>query len=286
MSLVRLEDPAAARAWCAAERAAGRALGLVPTMGALHEGHLSLVRRAVAENDLAVASVFVNPLQFDDPGDLAAYPRDFESDAALLAEAGCAMVFTGTLEGFFPEAQGGEVPLLAPGPAAQGLEGACRAGHFEGVVTIVARLFEVVGPARAYFGEKDFQQLLVIRDLVRRQGGPEVVACAISRDPDGLARSSRNVRLGPDERARALVLSRSLGAAEAAWRDGVREAEALAAVMRAELACADVAVEYAEVRDPERWSPGPPRGPLTRARALVAARVGDVRLIDNAALGA
>jgi len=259
-------------------RTSGRRIGFVPTMGALHEGHVSLVRRALAENARACVSVFVNPLQFDDPKDCERYPRDLDGDARLLASAGCSMVFTGTLAQFFPEARGRAVALREPGPVATVLEGAFRPGHFAGVVTICARLFELVSPTRAYFGEKDFQQCLVVSALARELGFPEIVVCPTSRDPDGLARSSRNLLLAPADRTRALSLSRALFAARAAWRAGERRVEALEARMRAELA--DVAVEYAEVRDPERFAERA-RGPLARGRALIAARVGSVRLIDN-----
>jgi pantoate--beta-alanine ligase len=279
--LLRCPAPAAAAAWCAEKRAAGETLGFVPTMGALHEGHLTLVRRALAENTHACVSVFVNPLQFNDPRDYERYPRDLEADARLLQGAGASMLFTGTLADFFPESPGG-LPAARrdPGPAALGLEGEFRPGHFAGVATICARLFELVRPTRAYFGEKDFQQCLVVTDLARALGYPEIVPCATSRDPDGLARSSRNQLLSPAERTRALGLSRALFAARGAWRAGERRAEALEAVLRAELGRAGLAVEYAVVRDPERFAT-PVQGPLPRARALIAARAGAVRLIDN-----
>ncbi|MFT5689282.1 MAG: pantoate--beta-alanine ligase, partial [Planctomycetota bacterium] len=180
-----ISTPAVAAAWCARERAAGKTIGLIPTMGALHEGHLHLVRRAVAENDHAIVSVFVNPLQFDDPSDLVYYPRDLNADVQLVDGAGCSMVFTGTLAGFFPEAvdegaaSGAElikrISLLDPGPVALGLEGACRSGHFEGVATIVKRLFQIAQPTRAYFGAKDYQQTAVVRGLVPAGSDPEVV---------------------------------------------------------------------------------------------------------------
>jgi pantoate--beta-alanine ligase len=284
--LLRMDEPAAAAEWCAAQIAAGARLGFVPTMGALHEGHLALVRRAVAENDYVCVSVFVNPLQFDDPRDCERYPRDFARDAELLAGAGAALVFTGTLAQFFPEVPpGAAVQLRAPGPAAEGLEGAHRPGHFAGVVTICARLFELVRPARAYFGEKDFQQCRVVAELARGSGYPEIVPCPTSRDPDGLARSSRNQRLTPAQRGEALALSRALFAARAAFRAGERSPARLEAVLGAELARATLQVEYAVVREPERLSV-PASAPLARPRALIAARVGDVRLIDNLALDA
>ncbi len=280
--IVEFHDPGEAREWCAGRTG----LGFVPTMGALHEGHLELVRRAVRENDAACASVFVNPLQFGEAQDFERYPRDFARDARLLDSAGCAMVFTGTLAGFFPgelDARG-TLPQdrrLDPGPSAEGLEGEHRPGHFAGVATIVARLFEIVRPARAYFGAKDFQQTLVVKDLVRRFGGPEIIVCPTSRESSGLARSSRNERLSPAERERATALVRALREARDAWRAGVRDAARLGAVMRASLDREGIAVEYAQVRDPEAWSADEPTGPLRRAVALLAARVGPVRLIDN-----
>ncbi len=286
--LERFESPAGAHAWCTAVRRSGASLGFVPTMGALHEGHLTLVRRAAAENVRVCVSVFVNPLQFDDPADLEAYPRDLDRDAALLAAAGCKMVFTGRLSDFFPGVAGPEaIPRRDPGPCALDLEGAGRAGHFEGVATIVGRLFELVGPGRAYFGAKDFQQTLVVRHVARELGYPEIVVCPTSRDADGLARSSRNVRLTPAARERALALSRALQAARRAFAEGERSVAVLEALLTRELARGDdgtpFEVEYAAVRDPELWGAGGDSAGPT-ARALVAARVGGVRLIDNLAL--
>lgn len=251
-------------------------------MGALHEGHLTLVRRAATENDLAVASVFVNPLQFDDPADLAAYPRDVAADARQLSASGCDMAFTGTIEGFFPSAADAEtIRLRDPGPAARGLEGEHRAGHFEGVVTIVERLFDLVLPTRAYFGAKDYQQCMVVRDLALARGDVEVIICETVRDADGLALSSRNARLSGEDRGAALALHAALLAARAAWTRGERDAERLCAVLEDALRREGVEIEYAEVRDPEAWTAARPRGTLLRARALIAARVGGVRLIDN-----
>jgi len=286
---LRLDAVEAARAWCRTEREHGKTLGFVPTMGALHLGHLALVRRAVAENDHAVVSVFVNPLQFDDPADFERYPRDFDRDAERLSSVGCALVFTGTLAQFFP----GELDergrlagdaYVDPGPCAEGLEGAFRSGHFQGVATIVARLFDVVGPTRAYFGEKDFQQLCVVRDLARRRGGPTVVPCPIEREASGLARSSRNELLTPDERRRAAALYAGLARARSAWTEGERDVGVLAQLVREAAEPAGLELEYVAFRDPEDWG----RGPLgdgdaasERAIALVAARIGGVRLIDN-----
>lgn len=281
-----LGDPGAARRWCAEVRAAGRTLGFVPTMGALHAGHLALVGAALEQNDVACVSVFVNPLQFDERRDFERYPRDLARDARLLDEAGCSMVFTGTLAQFFPQelADTGTFPKSAlrdPGPSALGLEGDRRPGHFAGVATIVARLFEIVRPDRAYFGQKDFQQTLVVRDLARGMGYPEIVVRPTVRESSGLAMSSRNELLSPEERRTATALSRSLESARAAWGRGERDARALSVAMSSALAGVPVEVEYATVRDPGAWTRGDPEGRLERAVALVAARVGSVRLIDN-----
>jgi len=252
-------------------------------MGALHAGHLALVAAARAECDAVCASVFVNPLQFDDPRDFERYPRDVASDSALLDGARCDMVFSGTLEQFFPES-GGRREAIAwrdPGPSALGLEGEHRPGHFAGVATIVARLFELIEPAAAYFGAKDFQQTLVVRDLARAMGGPRIVVCPTVREPSGLALSSRNQRLSQEERRQSTAIYRSLLAGRDGWAQGLRTARELAQCVARSLARSPLGVEYAAVRDPEQWSAGDPPGRLERAVALVAARCGSVRLIDN-----
>ncbi len=203
-----LPDPQTASRWCSRQRARRRTIGYVPTMGALHRGHLSLVERAVRENDVACASIFVNPLQFNNAADLQKYPRDMQRDIALLERAGCDMVYTGTLAQFFPEVDvgdagdggagddvsdgvaGGYAGVIKPGdagPAARGLEGAARPGHLQGVCAIVERLFNTVGACTAYFGEKDFQQTLVIADLAKRFERVAVVVCPTVREPSGLA---------------------------------------------------------------------------------------------------
>ena len=284
------ESPEEARRWCRSERDAGRSIGFVPTMGALHAGHLALAHRALAENERVVVSIFVNPLQFNDPGDLERYPRDFAADAALLEEKGVSMVFTGTLEGFFPgELIEGALPeerYLDPGPAAEGLEGAFRPGHFRGVATIVDRLFDVVEPERAYFGQKDYQQCLVVEELARRRGGPRIVVCPTVREEDGLALSSRNLLLDEEGRAAAPTIQRALEAARAAWNGGERDPDRLCEGMGRVLATAPLEVEYAEVRDPRAWSAERPARLDQHAVALIAAgasgRAGSrVRLIDN-----
>jgi len=281
-------SPALAEPWCREARAAGGGLGLVPTMGALHDGHLALVRRSVEANRSTCVSIFVNPLQFDEAADFEAYPRDLGRDLEALERVGCDAVLGGTLAEFFPEGEPGTdggAPLEEPGPCAAGLEGAHRPGHFAGVATIVRRLFELVRPSCAYFGAKDFQQTLVVRAVAGRLGFPDVEVCPTSREASGLARSSRNERLGAADRERALALSRALFRARELWRAGERDAAALGRAMLGELDREGVEPEYAEVRDPERWTAAAPAGGLVRARGLVAARVGPVRLIDNLDLG-
>lgn len=288
-AITRLASPREAQAWLRAERA-NRTVGFVPTMGALHQGHLELVRRARRENDLVVVSLFVNPLQFDDPRDLERYPRTPEKDAALLESVGCDVVFSGELlgpNGFFPEASSAQaIAQRDPGPGALGLEGELRSGHFEGVATIVERLFQVVAPTRAYFGQKDFQQTRVVLDL---DAACEVVVCGIEREAHGLARSSRNELLSADVRANADCLVHTLEWGATLFVGGVRQAAVLRRGMAAywaDHAPASFELEYVAVRDPRKWSADEPVHDLTQAVALIAVRVpgpcgGSVRLIDN-----
>lgn len=290
------QSPREAQAWCREARSAGKRIGFVPTMGALHEGHLSLVRRARRECDVVVVSVFVNPLQFGQRADLDAYPRDFEADALLLAQAGCDLVFTGSLigeSGFFPEAQTlDEIPSELAGESALGLEGEFRTGHFEGVATIVKRLFEIAAPHRAYFGAKDYQQTLVIGELAARMAlgesadcVPELAICPIARDASGLALSSRNLRLSKKGKSTALALVGALTLGRHLWRiEGLRDAMILQSAMESELLALGgpgLTLEYMAVRDPKSWSASSPEGDLDQAIALVAANVEGVRLIDN-----
>ena len=253
-----------------AERAQGRTVGLVPTMGALHEGHLSLVRRAAAECDAVAVTVFVNPLQFDDSDDLLAYPRDLEADQGLAEGAGAAYLFAPSTTEMYPDKM---LTRVSVAELADHLEGELRPGHFEGVATVVAKLFAIAGACRAYFGEKDYQQLLVIRRLAQDLSFPvEVVACPTVRDPDGLAMSSRNARLPPAELAAAAVLHRALLAGVAAVEAGQDRPAFVSMAMARVIADEPLAtLEYADVipENPFRW------------RLLVAARIGDVRLIDN-----
>ncbi len=271
------EMQAAAREW----RRAGRRVGLVPTMGYLHAGHLSLVALARARADVVVVSLFVNPIQFGPAEDLAAYPRDFERDAELCRAAGVDALFHPAPEAMYPA---GASTRVTETRLSRGLCGASRPGHFEGVCTVVAKLFNLVQPDLAVFGEKDGQQLRVIRRMARDLNFPvEIVAGPTRREPDGLAMSSRNVYLNPEERAQALCLRRALEIAERRYAGGERDAARLRAAVAAEIARAPLArVEYIEIVDDDTLEPVTA---LTRpALVALAVFIGRTRLIDNLVL--
>ena len=251
-------------------------VGLVPTMGALHEGHLSLVAAARRDCATVVVSIFVNPLQFGQGEDFERYPRSVDADLAALGRADVDVVFTPRPVTFTPPDR---VTTVSVASLSQRLEGASRPGHFDGVTTIVAKLFNSVRPDRAYFGEKDFQQLAVIRRMVADLDmAVDVVGCPIVRDRDGLALSSRNAYLSPEDRRAALSLSAALRAAAQEWTGDA--AKATATLRRTISDASGVRLDYAEVIDPETLEPleGVVLGP---AQAVVAAYVGDTRLIDN-----
>ena len=256
-------------------------VGLVPTMGYLHRGHRSLVERARAENDHVAATLFVNPTQFAPTDDLARYPRDLERDTHLLEEVGCDLLFAPPAAEIYPP---GFDTFVEVGQVAAPLEGAHRPGHFRGVATVVLKLLNIVQPHRAYFGQKDAQQLGVIRRLVRDLDvAAEIVACPTVREPDGLALSSRNSYLGPEDRAAATVLSRALRRAQALWQEGERDATALRREMQAVLAQEPRATpDYVSVADPDTFV----ELDRVKDRALLsmAVRVGPARLIDNVIL--
>jgi pantoate--beta-alanine ligase len=257
----------------------GQTIGLVPTMGAIHDGHLSLVRAARRVCDVVTASIFVNPLQFAPAEDLARYPRPFEDDVRLLREAGVDHLFAPTAEEMYPT---GATTVVVVGGLSDRLDGASRPGHFRGVATVVSKLFHIVQPGHAFFGQKDAAQLAVLRAMVRDQNFPiEVHACPIVRDPDGLAMSSRNRFLSPEERRAALAIPRALtgvvavlpGATPDRLREFLREAIRQAAGLR---------LDYAELVDPDTLLPAED---LTRpVLAAIAAWAGATRLIDNAIL--
>jgi len=244
-----------ARRRCSELRREGRTIGFVPTMGALHDGHLSLIERARADNDTVVVSIFVNPAQYDDPADLAAYPRTLRADLEAAQRAGADLAITPTENAIYPD---GYRYKVTETELSRVLEGAHRAGHFDGVLTVVLKLLNIIRPRRAYFGEKDWQQLALVRGMVAALFvDSEIVACPIVREPDGLAMSSRNVNLTPEQRALAPKLHEVLSS-------GATTDE-----MAARLAAAGFGVDYVERRD---------------GRVLAAVRLGKVRLIDNVAV--
>jgi len=262
--------------------AAPRPVGLVPTMGWLHDGHRALIRTARAENATTVVSIFVNPRQFDEATDYTRYPRDEARDLEICAEEGVDLVFAPPPDEVYPPSFQTTVSL---GPIARPLEGAARPGHFEGVATVVAILFNLVGAERAYFGQKDAQQAMVVRRMALDLAIPTaVIACPTVREPDGLALSSRNVHLSAEERAAAPVLRRALLAARDGTHAGERDAEVLRALMRRELATEPLAtVEYVSIADAETLEEldrigGP-------ALISLAVRFGTTRLIDNEPMG-
>jgi pantoate--beta-alanine ligase len=260
------------------ERASGRQVGLAPTMGALHAGHLALLERARAECDVVVLTVFVNPLQFGPGEDLATYPRDDAGDIELARQAGATYVFLPPEEEMYP---GPVVTSVRVSGLTDGFEGASRPGHFEGVATVVAKLFAVVGRCRAYFGEKDYQQLLVVRRMAADLSFPvEVVGCATVRESDGVALSSRNARLTPEQRAAAPVLHRALQAGLGAIDGGERRSRRVTAVMAEVIGAEPLArLDYAAAVDPTDLTT--PSTLVGDVRLLVAAEVGSTRLIDN-----
>jgi pantoate--beta-alanine ligase len=266
------------RAALAQPRRDGARIGLVPTMGAFHEGHLSLIRRARGDCDEVVVSLFVNPSQFNDAADLAGYPRDESRDAVLAAELGVDLLFVPSPAEIYPD---GFASTVSVAGLSETLEGSFRGReHFDGVATVVTKLFNIVAPEVAYFGQKDAQQALVIRRLVRDlELRVRIDVCPTVREPDGLAMSSRNAHLSPAERVQATALCRALRAADAAVLAGERDPAAIAALGRAELDAAGVRTDYFAVVSADTLAPvRAVDGPVL---ALVAARVGRTRLIDN-----
>jgi len=262
----------------AALRAQGKTVGLVPTMGALHAGHASLVKRCVAENDAAVVSVFVNPTQFNDKTDLEKYPRTLDADCRLLEQCGAAFAFAPSVEEMYPEP---DTRQFSYAPLDTVMEGKYRPGHFNGVCQIVSKLFDAVKPDRAYFGEKDFQQLAIIREMVRQMKFPlEIVGCPIVREDDGLALSSRNARLSAEERQQALQISKTLFAS----RDYAKMhtvAETQRFVEEAIAAAPGLRLEYFELVDGNTLQKIASWEDTTYAVGCITVFCGEVRLIDN-----
>jgi len=267
------------RSAVAAWRAEGLRVALVPTMGALHAGHLALVEAARRPGTRVVASIFVNPKQFGANEDLSRYPRRELADQRLLVEAGCDFLWMPPVEVMYPA---GFATNIAVAGVSEAFDGAARPGHFDGVATVVTKLFNQVAPDAAYFGEKDFQQLAVIRRLVADLDmGVEIVGVPTQRDDDGLALSSRNIYLDAEQRAKAVALPRALGVAARAIGRGEPADDALAEARRS-LEGAGFEVDYVDLADAETLTPGP--GPGRPRRLLAAARMGSTRLIDNMAI--
>ena len=264
-------------------RQAGRRIGLVPTMGAFHEGHLSLMRQARRDCEIVVVSLFVNPTQFNEAGDLRAYPRDESRDAKLASALGVDYLFPPAVEEIYP---GGFATTVSVARLTETLEGAHRGGrHFDGVATVVTKLFAIAGPCVAVFGRKDYQQLLVVRRLARDLHLPvDIVAHPIVREPDGLALSSRNAYLSAEERTRALSISRGLVAAARAHAAGERGRDALESLARSPIASAATSIDYVAARDADTLAALGDCVP-DQAVLLVACRMGTTRLIDNMVLG-
>lgn len=275
--MLRIADIEEWRSYAAELRAKGKRIGLVPTMGALHEGHVALFSEAKSRGDVVLATIFVNPRQFGDPEDLARYPRTPEHDLGVALAGGVDCLIEPTLASMWPDYPESTPTTVSVGALASRFEGADRPGHFDGVASVVAKLFVVTGPSRAYFGEKDFQQLAVVRQMARDLGfDVEIVGCPIVRDADGLALSSRNVRLSVEGRRRALALSRALRSVAAQ----PASASVQRARLRAVLEEGGVEVSYAEIVDESTLIPSGDDEAGAR-RALVAGVVEGVRLLDN-----
>ena len=260
------------------QKAQGKKVGLVPTMGALHAGHASLVKRSVNENDVTVVSVFVNPTQFNDKNDLVKYPRTLEADCKLLEDCGATLVFAPSVEEMYPEP---DTRQFSYAPLDTVMEGAFRPGHFNGVCQIVSKLFDAVKPHRAYFGEKDFQQLAIIREMVRQMKFDlEIVGCPIVREEDGLALSSRNARLSSDERENALNISRTLFKSRTfAATHAVSETQKM--VEDAIAAAPGLRLEYFEIVDGNTLQKIGDWNETSYAVGCITVFCGEVRLIDN-----
>jgi len=270
---------------CRAARANRQRLGLVPTMGALHEGHLSLVRAAKAQCDAVAVSIFVNPTQFGPTEDLSKYPRQFDRDCSMLEKEGVEILFAPPVEEMYPNSNSSDAAtwVVVEG-LSEKLDGRSRPNHFRAVTTIVSKLFHIIEPEAAFFGQKDAAQLAVIRRMVRDQNFPvEIVACPIVREPDGLAMSSRNAYLSREERARALVLHRSLQEARQQFQAGEKSAASLISAAKEVIASEpQVRLDYFEIVDPDTLDPI--ERISQKALIAVAAYVGSTRLIDNIVL--
>ena len=268
------------RGYLSEAKANKKTIGFVPTMGALHDGHMSLVRRSAGENDECVVSIFVNPTQFNDKNDLQTYPRTLEKDCGLLEKAGCTIAFAPSVEEIYPEP---DTRVFRLGPVAEVMEGPRRPGHFNGVAQVVSKLFDIVNPDNAYFGEKDFQQIAVIREMVKQLNLPvNIVSCPIVREEDGLAMSSRNTRLTPEQRRKAPIIARTLK--ESITFASARSVkEVVDYVIRTINSVPEMEVEYYEIVDGSSMQPVREWADTTCPVGCITVYCGNVRLIDNIA---
>ncbi|HEY3844201.1 MAG TPA: pantoate--beta-alanine ligase [Acidimicrobiales bacterium] len=280
-----VETAAECRALLAEARATGCTVGFVPTMGALHAGHVSLMERARSECEVVVVSIFVNPLQFGDPEDIAGYPRTLDDDLVACARAGVDVVFVPRVTEMYPTWPAPVPTTVSVSGLSEGWEGASRPGHFDGVTTVVAKLFSIAGECRAYFGEKDYQQLAIVRRMAADLSLPvDVVGCRTVREADGLALSSRNVRLSAEERRAATVLSRALQAGQMALREQIVHGAAVSEIISSVVAGEpSVQLDYATVVNADDLTGCDRIDDPSSVRLLIAAQVGPVRLIDNCA---
>lgn len=278
--MIVVHSPSELRTWIEDRRRQGRSIGFVPTMGALHEGHRRLIEVSRRADDETVVSIFVNRLQFDDPLDFARYPTTLEDDCTMCSTAGVSVVWAPSTDHMYPTGFSTSVHI---GSVGEILEGRSRPGHFAGVATVVAKLLNTTRPDRAYFGAKDFQQVAVVRRMVRDLDiGTDVVVVPTVRDQDGLALSSRNRRLTSDARRRALAINRALVECHDRWTNGERSIDRLEETMRTTMVDAGLGVDYAVVVDAETLLP--PESPRRDCVALVAVVCDEVRLIDNVLL--
>lgn len=264
-------------------RQKGTTIGFVPTMGALHAGHISLVEKAGAENDISVVSIFVNPTQFNNKEDLEKYPRDSDSDFKLLEQNGCDIVFAPSVEEMYPEVDNRVFEL---GSVAQVMEGKFRPGHFNGVCQIVSKLLNLVKPDKAYFGQKDYQQIAVVKKMVHKympELKTEIVTCQIKREKDGLAMSSRNTRLTPSQRKSAVIISQTLSKAKDCFKKGGTQKEIIDTVKKGIASDVNLLLEYVEIADKDTLLPIPDSKPVN-AVICITVYCGSIRLIDNVLL--
>lgn len=265
-------------------RSKGLSLGFIPTMGALHNGHISLVRKSIAENDCTAVSIFVNPTQFNNKHDLQTYPRTIDADLALLESVGCSIAFVPSVETMYPEGVENVTESYDFGPIGNVMEGVARPGHFNGVGIVVHRLFELVPADRAYFGMKDFQQIAIIREMVRQRDIQiEIIPCPIVREEDGMALSSRNTRLSTEQRSQAVQISQTLfKAADKAKRCSVAEIKEFVETTVNNVPLLEV--EYFEIVDGNTMQPVSSWNDASWIVGCITVNVGDVRLIDNITL--